>query len=367
MKNCPQRIRSRCCWYVLAWALPGLTPDPAAHAAPTVELTVGGEPRQGRPVAHDRRVCWLAHRDGRIERIALSDVGTFRKVSETFQPAGPLELRDEFRRRWGGRFEIVTRGQYVVCAPPGRARDYAELLDRVQRSFRAYSSRRGFQLDRLEFPLAVLIFPDAREFFEYVRSEEMPASPMLRGYYHVLSNQIVLYDSDRELARSTLIHEAIHQLAFNVGLHSRTGKNPRWIVEGLATMLEVDGTSSTRNPSLGVGVNRERLDRFREFRAHRREHTLADFLADDESRFRADTLDGYAEAWALTYFLAETRPSDYFRYLRRVAARDPLADRYPPEERLKDFQAAFDTDLNRLEVQFQRFIDGLALTEQGTR
>jgi hypothetical protein len=41
--------------------------------------------------------------------------------------------------------------------------------------------------------------------------------------------------------RETMIHEATHQLGYNLGLHNRTGRNPKWVVEGLATVFETPG------------------------------------------------------------------------------------------------------------------------------
>ena len=38
-----------------------------------------------------------------------------------------------------------------------------------------------------------------------------------------------------------MVHEATHQLGYNLGLHNRTGSNPKWIVEGLATVFETPG------------------------------------------------------------------------------------------------------------------------------
>jgi hypothetical protein len=211
-------------------------------AAPTVELTVDGQTHQGKSLAHNGSVCWLALRDGSLREIRLADVAECRKVSEDFRPAGSLEIRDMLRRTYGQRYEIVTRGQYVVCAPSGRAREYADLLDQVFRSVHGYFSRRGFQLPRLEYPLVVIIAPDFEQFAAYAREEGVRASPLMHGYYHALTNRIALYEGNSDAVRETLVHEAVHQLAFNYGLHTRTGQNPRWVVEGLATMLEVDGS-----------------------------------------------------------------------------------------------------------------------------
>ena len=39
----------------------------------------------------------------------------------------------------------------------------------------------------------------------------------------------------------TIIHEATHQTAYNVGVHARFADQPRWLVEGLAMMFEAEG------------------------------------------------------------------------------------------------------------------------------
>src|SRR5436190_8860041 len=73
--------------------------------------------------------------------------------------------------------------------------------------------------------------------------------------------------------KDTMIHEATHQVAFNTGLHSRIGENPRWVVEGLATVFEAPGV---RNSGGGNGPARTRIN-------HERFMTFGDF---SKSRFK---------------------------------------------------------------------------------
>ena len=104
-----------------------------------------------------------------------------------------------------------------------------------------------------------------------------PTSPQMTGLYHPLSNRLVVYDFGRNrslvqsrarfeekvknlnpLERSlalgqvyreadeirveanllTIMHEASHQVAFNIGLLNRDGDLPLWLVEGLAAYCE---------------------------------------------------------------------------------------------------------------------------------
>ena len=65
--------------------------------------------------------------------------------------------------------------------------------------------------------------------------------------------------------------------------------------------------------------------------------------------------DAYSEAWALTFFLIETRPRSYAAYLRTIAARDPLRA-YPAEDRIADFKNTISKELPLLEAEFLRFI-----------
>lgn len=350
----------------------------AAFGAPLVELTVGKTKYQGKSVAHNAQFCWLAARDGSYERIDLSAVDSFRKAGGEFHGLPAATLAAQLRKELGRNYEVTSRGSYVVCAPEGRAAGYCDLLNDVQKSFFRYFSRKGWKLEQEDFPLVVIVHPSKQDFDKFCALDGMSPSALMQGYYLPQSNRVRLYVADAapapsgnarpakvsaqppgDVSRSTAVHEAIHQLAFNSGLHSRVGTNPRWVVEGLATMLEAGALQSTSRDDVATRVNVERLKQFQDYRAKRRKGSLADLITDEDSLYASAPLDFYSEAWALTFYLSESRRQDYIRYLKLISDRDPLSPTYPARERLADFQSIFGSDLRRLDVQFLRFIDSL--------
>lgn len=358
--------------------LSGLSATTGFAQTAQVEFQTSSGTIRGKRVAHNAEFCWLADPDGRYTQVKFREVQSFGKGDRPFQVHSTLQVRESLKRDLGKGFEIVIRTPFVVAAPTGRAAAYAQELDQMARAFSRYASVRNLPVSPVEYPLVVLIFPDARSFHDYARSDEVGASSLLQGYYHPHSNRVALVEkgtgprsdgrpgtpagspgqnlSDETV--STLIHEGIHQLAFNQRLHTRIGQNPRWIVEGLATMLEAEG-SQLRSSGKQGAINTYRLQWFKKYRETARKETLAEFVAHDELYFRQNVLNAYSHAWALMYFLAENYPSQLPGYLRTVAERDPLAPTYSPQQRLADFEAAFGKDLAWLEVRFLRFIDAL--------
>jgi hypothetical protein len=378
-----------------------------------IELQSANETYQGKLVAHNSHACWLLGRDGRINEVQIESIVKHRTVVPRFRRFSTTEIRDQLRREFGREFEVVGTGHYLVCAAKGRARKFGQLFEEVYRTFYGYFARRRFQIDEPEFPLIAIVFPNRAQFVEYSRRDEVVASRGMMGYYLPLSNRIALFESNREalsagvrptdtvasplrlerlfqsgdggpssLTRSArpfgaigswrgnggdiesglegvIVHETTHQVAFNTGLHSRIGENSMWVVEGLATVFEAPGireASGSRNT--GARINRSRFLWFKEFAiSRRRPKSLADFVASD-AMFKRQRLDAYSQAWALTFFLIETRPSEYSRYLKEMTQRDPLKS-YPPEARLADFKQAFGDDLKRLDDNFLRFMQKL--------
>lgn len=350
----------------------------ACQAAPIVELSVPGKTYQGLNVAHNAEFCWLAARDGTYERIDLAKVTSFRKAGAEFHGQTPASLAGGLRESLGRKYEVRTRGHFIICAPAGQAELFADLVVSVERSFNGYFSRRGWPLVDSPFPLVVIIYPDRVEFDKACVAVGMPPTSYLRGFYHPQTNRVSLYDQSAEIGipktaaskrdsrpalddatRAVIIHETIHQLAFNSGLHQRVGENPRWVVEGLATMLEAGALDSTVRSDSNSRVNVERLQHFQEYRAKRRTGSIVDLVQQDEKLFQSAPLDFYSEAWAFSFYLSESRRPDYVKYLKRIASRDPLKSPYSPDERLADLQHAFGKDLRWLETQFLRFLDKL--------
>src|SRR5690606_7701357 len=119
------------------------------------------------------------------------------------------------------------------------------------------------------------------------------------------------------------------------------GDNPRWVVEGLATALEASGMlTSVPTDKLLDRANHYRLMWFTKYAQSRRKpKSLVEFIASDK-KYASAAPDAYAEGWALTFFLLETRAGKYSSYLRTIAARDPKLP-YTAEDRVADFRNAF--------------------------
>ena len=356
---------------------------------PLVALKTAEGTYTGRIQAHDPREIWLQFRTGELKILKKSEVTDFRKTGSNFSALSAGELRDQLRRELDSSYDIVGTGAYLVAGPKSVVRDYAQTFEDHYRGIRSYFSVRGFSIGEPEFPLVAIVFPNQQAFAKYAKRDSVVAGAGLKGYYSQLSNRITLFhegqiaslenrlqylalkparsvslpptiwaNTDGDL-HSTMIHEATHQVAFNLGLHTRTGHNPRWVAEGLATVFEAPGILNPnvlRAPS--ARWNQSRLTWFREYTLQRRKTgALQEFTASD-GLFESAPLDAYSQAWAFSFFLLETQPRKFQTYLKIILAH-PVGEEITPAIRRRDFEQAFGTDWPLLEAQFQRFIDGL--------
>jgi hypothetical protein len=368
-----------------------------ALGAPQIELTTSGKPVQGRQLASNKKLCFLVDVDGRLIQVPLDTVTDFRLVDPEFKPRPVMEVKKALAAELGSSFDVAIRGMYVVAGPRGKADQFATLFDQTAREFLQYLRIRKFQVTDPEVPLIAVVYPTREQFVAQCSKDGVNAGRTIRGYYDQRTNRVSLYDDPLEeslaaganaepprgtagpretkgasrqvqanskaadstaMSRETAVHEAIHQLAFNSGLHSRLGNNPLWVVEGLAMQFERgrDGYLKTKTSQR---VNTPRLEAFDAYRKQGRQAgALAQMIAGDEG-FKTRPLDNYGEAWLFTNYLIETRSQKFSWYLQTLAARNPL-DPYPADERLRDFQANFGDDLAWLEVEYLRYAEKLA-------
>lgn len=355
-------------WFLAAWigiALSPCVPSAGGEPIALLELKIGKERLEGRIAAHNEQTCWLLRRDGRLAAIRTDEVTDFHEIDPRFRPFSSLDLRDQLQAEFGRGFEVKTTPHYVVVAGRGTGDRYAALFERIYRQFHTYFTTRGFRMAEPEFPMIAVVLPDQQTFVDYCVAEGSRPQPGLVGYYLPSSNRVALYDraavgqSTADDVDDTVIHEGTHQVAFNTGVHSRIGPSPLWLVEGLATLFEADGIRKREvGAEIWDRVNPERLKWFQEYRLSRRmAKSLESFIRED-GVFKKSPLDAYSQAWALAFYLAETRSVEFARYLKTVASRNPL-ERYDGDARVKDFRDAFGRDLDFLENGMLRFYDKL--------
>ena len=322
-----------------------------------LDLQVGDQRIQGRVLTHNDDLCWLLHRDGRLQQIAMDKVTDFEERRERFKAHSQLEIKQQLQSEFGNDFEVHTTSHYVVVARRGAAERYAAIFEQIYFEFMRLFRARGLHVVESEFPLVAIVFPNQMSFVQYCRQEKTRVQPGVVGFYLSTSNRVAMYERPNSVSLDdTVIHEATHQVAFNTGVHSRLARHPRWVVEGLATVMEADGIRTRRgHASAADRINRERFQWFVEYSNSRRhKHSLRDFIQDDRL-FEKSAMDAYSEAWALSFYLIENRPSDYSKYLKQLVARDPLAE-YDADARLKDFIEIFGQDFDRMEAAYLRFI-----------
>ncbi len=330
----------------------------------TMLVDLNGREIEGAPLAWSRQRVFLLGRDGRLWDFAPNQTDKFRKTSSSFSSYSAAEIRAGLERELGGRLQITGTGHYLVAHPPGKEA-WAQRFEDLYRSCIHYFRIRGLELHEPEFPLVAVVWGHRQDFVHYANSQGQQVRSDVLGFYSPSSNRVTLYDQGHGNNRawqqndSTIIHEATHQVAFNVGLHNRFAKTPTWLAEGLGTLFEAPGVWNFReHPLLSERINRGRLAQFRQWQTHGRKPGAFAQLLSSDRQFEVNPPAAYAEAWAWTLFLTERYPQQYAQYVHKVAMRPNFAE-YPAARRVADFTAAFGTDLGRLERFFLEFTDAL--------
>ncbi|MEX2172266.1 MAG: DUF1570 domain-containing protein [Pirellulales bacterium] len=336
---------------------------PTTYAAEFMfRARVDGRMLEGQPLAWSDTQMLLLGRDGALHEFNPKKAKEARKTSPRFFSYTASEMRNELQREFGDRFDISSTTHYLVVHPRGERDVWAQRFEDLFRSFNHYFRLRGFTPEEPKFPLVAVVFRNQADYFAHARKGGQPMKPGTLGHYEPGTNRVYLFDStggsddaDWSLNAETIIHEATHQSAYNVGIHNRFAVCPRWLVEGLATMFEARGVWDSRSYQTQTDrVNRERLRDFQAYAKRRPEGSMASLIAADDL-FEADTLAAYAEAWALSFYLCETRPQLYAKYLELTGSRANFGE-YPAAERLADFKAVFGQDVRLLENQFLQYM-----------
>lgn len=349
---------------VMTLALIGSIATPAAYAGGPAKFMmtthVNGLTLEGQPLAWTDDQMLFLGRDGELYEFAPQSAKDSRKMGPAFRGYSIAEMRSRLRNEFDNRFEVSNTNHFVVVHPRGEWSAWANRLETLFRSFTHYMKVRGFSVQQPDVPLVAIVFRTQADYYRHAAASGTPLQPGTLGHYASQSNRIFLFDADGGGANwstnaETIIHEATHQTAYNVGVHKRFTEQPRWVVEGLALMFEARGVWDGKSIyTVQDRINRLQLEAFRFYLEKRPDNVLVHLVASDKL-FRLNTGIAYAEAWALSFFLSETQPQKYSRYLARVAAGESFGT-YPAKARLADFVAIFGKDLELLDAQLRRFI-----------
>lgn len=343
-----------------------LTATPVLAAEFMFRATVDGTALEGRPLLWSKTQMSLLGRDGQLHSFDPRKATEAQKTSPTFQGYTDAQMRQTLYREFGDGFDFTSTGHYLVVHPQGEGGQWAGRFETIYRSLSNYLRVRGFKTEAPKYPLVAIVLHNEAQYQSFVRKSGTRVLPGALGHYSHVTNRVVLYDQtasrpniDWQENADTIIHEATHQVAFNIGAHNRTAELPYWVPEGLAMLFEARGVWDPKGfDRVGDRANQGRQNDFRLLtREGKLPFTLAEFVASD-APFRRNGPVAYAQAWALAFYLAETRPREYSRYLQLTGGRQSFS-KYPASTRVSDFRRTFGNDLEVLTANWLRWMNAL--------
>ena len=333
----------------------------------TVELKLLGKTYIGQPLAWSTEEIHLLDRSGWLYEFPPKKVVSFKTVSRRFSPYSPSEFRAVLLKTLGNDYRVAGTTHYLVAHPRHLGSEWADRFERLYRSFVRFFSVRGFSLKKPEFLMTGIVCRNPAEFYQYSQEAENIAAGAFHGYYSLTSNRIALFRGGSHggskgldpNVHSVIIHEATHQTAYNTGVHSRYYPPPLWLCEGLATSFEAPGVyDSSKYRTQKDRINQMRLEHYRKYVLPQQSPELLKTMVVSDELFRRNPTAAYALAWSYTFYLLETRPTQYVQYLKITASGKPFT-RATPKQRLVDFTRVFGSDWRFLNAKFVRFIKGV--------
>ena len=326
----------------------------------------------------------LRSTDGRLWLIQPQEIKSQSSDSRPFQGVDPNKLARQVAQQLpnsAGKFRTLKSKDVVILynTSPVYANWVKGIYLRLTVAFRNFWKNQGHELSNPDVPLCVIIFKSKSEFDAYSRATLGSAQGNALAYYNIQTNQVVMYDltgvsqfGGKRVSNSgqlnqilqqpaaesmvaTIVHEAVHQIAYNSKLQNRFGPYPFWLNEGLAMFFEVPDLKSRRGWH-GIGkINHVRLDQIKLMIRSGKTDYFDQILQSDE-RFGdpENSLPAYAEAWALTYFLIQRHPKKFLAYLKEMNDMVPLTE-LTPKERIDMFNKHFG-DIETVKTDCLKFI-----------
>ncbi|MEM7479481.1 MAG: DUF1570 domain-containing protein [Planctomycetota bacterium] len=321
----------------------------------------------GMPIQWGAHEAILIQDTGAFQFLPVDQVSFHQVLEKNFAPQSLVATRANLQMELGNQFEAFISGPYVIASPRGSSGKWRTRFNALISGYYRYFKVRGWRLREVDFPLVVIVFPDRASFTAYSKTQQPSGLPQQAvGSYFPMTNRCILYhipgrsSIDWSETESTIVHEAVHQLAYNTAIHERLFKNPFWFVEGLATMFEVRNVYELglERSQLKDRVNRQQLETFRPLLkdVNSLERFISDLIRSD-APFKTNPKLAYAGSWALTFYLAERMPERY-QTLMQLQSRRGLGD-YSAAERQNDFARATGMSTSLLANQLVRFFQAI--------
>jgi len=320
---------------------------------------------EGRLVASGQGVHLVELDDGQY-RIIPEPALVKREVKDGPAPADSDTIVARLQQKFGeDLFRSYTQDPFVmglVLATPlpksseSRSRNFlrqaARFMKHVEGAFLGFVKEARITVQPPAHPLVVLIFETDADFDKYtneVTGERGLSASRVAGFYSGLTNYLAIRLSECRTFDVPL-HEAIHQQVYNRNVFQRLSPIPHWFDEGIATGFEAN------QGRIGIGPTKVSPRYARASKASR-ELTWEQMLTTD-SVFMGDVIAGeaYGHAWGLHWLLVTRYRSEYSKYVRLLATKEPL-QKSSPEDRLADFHSVFEKSPDELQQEFHSALD----------
>ncbi len=305
-------------------------------------------------------------------------------------PASESDVYNRTHRLLPDRFLDYETKQFIVIsdAAPGWSRQQAHLLDRTHHQFNRFTKRLGIRPRPLRHKLVCVLFQEHRDYRRFAEANDGVTAQWISGYYSPKHDRIVFYnietnpdfaealrvsetaqrmtrageghapagrsrlrDEYKKAATATVVHEAVHQLAFHTRIQSPQIQNPLWLSEGLATSFETD------RPNMSFGPDYEydlREEQFTELLEDGKLIALRDLVTYSHMPDNQDDTIAavYHQSYALVRWMSRFRRSELRRFMNDL--RSEVPGRPTPRRHLELFEKTFG-DVDRLERAWLRY------------
>lgn len=358
--------------------------DETAKPDALVQFTVAFTPENAEAVVSGRIILeaqdggvLLEERNGRIRQLTPAVIRSRMFTETPFAPLEPDELGRDLLSQLPAGFEIFQTEHYVICSNSSEvyAKFCGKLLERVFDEYFKFMKNQEMDVAEPAGKLPIIILESEAEFKEFASKQHPETSfENIPGYYSTRENQTLLLDlshdrsirsvaairkrlAEQPIRVATMVHEAVHQLAFNTGLQVRMADNPVWFSEGLALYFEpIEPRSATLWSRPGTVNARFHPEFVRCSENGTPEIKISELLQTDKSFLSASTVAlAYAEGWALTTYLFREEKAGMKKFLANLSQRKPLKP-LTPEQRIQEFEVAFGKSPDEIERDLVPFI-----------